>query len=149
MARDAHKVERTVTRMEPSMAPASDRTLREEILVVLALSLLASAVYAVLSLLSAPVKGVRVASVNQDTELARQLAWSPFAAVGASAVLRGAYHLYQGWGGFGGNLAMGILFGVAYLRLRRTWPFAIAHFLLDVAAGIGFILFRHHLPGFS
>jgi len=24
----------------------------------------------------------------------------------------------------------------------------IAHFLLDVAAGIGFILFREHLPGF-
>jgi len=25
----------------------------------------------------------------------------------------------------------------------------IAHFLLDAAAGIGFILFRKHLPGFS
>ena len=62
----------------------------------------------------------------------RQLAWSPFAAVAASALLRGSYHLYQGWGGFAGNLAMGILFGVAFLRLRRTWPFVIAHFLLDV-----------------
>ncbi len=79
----------------------------------------------------------------------RQLAWSPFAAVAASALLRGAYHLYQGWGGFAGNLAMGILFGIAFLRLRRTWPFVIAHFLLDVAAGIGFIVFREHLPGFS
>jgi membrane protease YdiL (CAAX protease family) len=44
---------------------------------------------------------------------------------------------------------MGVLFGVAFLRLRRTWPFVIAHFLLDVAAGVGFILFRKHLPGFS
>ncbi len=79
----------------------------------------------------------------------RQLAWSPFAAVAASAILRGSYHLYQGWGGFVGNLAMGVLFGVAFLRIRRTWPFVIAHFLLDTAAGIGFILFRHHLPGFS
>jgi hypothetical protein len=25
----------------------------------------------------------------------------------------------------------------------------IAHFLLDSAAGIGFILFRKHLPGFG
>ena len=79
----------------------------------------------------------------------RQLAWSPFAAVAASALLRGSYHLYQGWGGFLGNLAMGVLFGVAFLRVRRTWPFVIAHFLLDAAAGIGFILFRKHLPGFS
>ena len=79
----------------------------------------------------------------------RQLAWSPFAAVAASALLRGSYHLYQGWGGFTGNMVMGILFGIAFLRLRRTWPFVIAHFLLDAAAGIGYIAFRQHLPGFS
>jgi membrane protease YdiL (CAAX protease family) len=234
------------------------RTLYEEILIVLSLSLLASAAYAIISLLSAPLKGGYVASANQTTVLARQLvaiavnlapvwlvihllrrsgegagaigltwdqpardikrgvaffavvglgglafyfgavalgvnrfvvpvpplghwwtvpilvlnaaqaalleevivlgylitrlrqlAWSPFAAVAASALLRGSYHLYQGWGGFAGNLAMGVLFGVAFLRLRRTWPFVIAHFLLDVAAGVGFILFREHLPGFS
>jgi membrane protease YdiL (CAAX protease family) len=256
----SRRVERTVTSMQPPATPPglARSTLREEILVVLALSLLASAVYAVLSLLSAPLKGVSVASVNQSNELARQvvgiafslapvwlvvhllrrsgegvgaiglawdrpgrdvrvgmaffvvvglgglgvylaavalgvnrfvvpvpplgrwwtvpvlllnaaaaglleevivlgylvtrlrqLAWSPFAAVAASALLRGAYHLYQGWGGFAGNLAMGVLFGVAFLRLRRTWPFVIAHVLLDAAAGIGFIAFRHHLPGFS
>jgi uncharacterized protein len=79
----------------------------------------------------------------------RQLDWSPAAAVAASALLRASYHLYQGWGGFAGNLAMGILFGVLFIRWRRTWPFVIAHFLLDTSAGIGFILFRHHLPGFS
>ncbi|MGH7541256.1 MAG: CPBP family intramembrane glutamic endopeptidase [Gemmatimonadota bacterium] len=79
----------------------------------------------------------------------RQLSWSPAAAVWASAVLRGAYHLYQGWGGFLGNLAMGALFGFLFLRWgRRTWPFVVAHVLLDVGAGIGFILFRDALPGF-
>jgi len=78
----------------------------------------------------------------------QQLRWQPLAAVAASALLRGGYHLYQGWGGFFGNLAMGLLFGVLFLRWRRTWPFVVAHFLLDVAAGVGFILFRHHLPGF-
>lgn len=79
----------------------------------------------------------------------QQLAWSPVLAIGASALLRGAYHLYQGWGGFVGNLAMGVFFGVLFLRWgRRTWPFVIAHVLLDVGAGIGFILFRDRLPGF-
>jgi membrane protease YdiL (CAAX protease family) len=79
----------------------------------------------------------------------QQLSWSPAAAVGASAVLRGSYHLYQGWGGFVGNLGMGVVFGFLFLRWgRRTWPFVIAHALLDIGAGVGFILFRGSLPGF-
>jgi hypothetical protein len=79
----------------------------------------------------------------------RQLAWTPVQAIAASALLRGSYHLYQGWGGFAGNVAMGALFGFLFLRWgRRTWPFVVAHVLLDVGAGVGFILFRDHLPGF-
>jgi membrane protease YdiL (CAAX protease family) len=79
----------------------------------------------------------------------QQLSWSPAQAVGASALLRGAYHLYQGWGGFAGNLAMGVVFGVLFLRWRRrTWPFLLAHALIDIGAGVGFILFRDRLPGF-
>jgi membrane protease YdiL (CAAX protease family) len=79
----------------------------------------------------------------------QQLSWSPVAAIAASALLRGSYHLYQGWGGFVGNLAMGVLFGVLFLRWgRRTWPFVVAHALLDIGAGVGFILFRDSLPGF-
>jgi membrane protease YdiL (CAAX protease family) len=79
----------------------------------------------------------------------RQLSFSPLAAVAASALLRGSYHLYQGWGGFAGNLAMGALFAALFVKWRRTWPFVIAHMSLDVVAGVGFILFRHHLPGFA
>jgi membrane protease YdiL (CAAX protease family) len=79
----------------------------------------------------------------------RQLSWTPVQAIAASALLRGSYHLYQGWGGFVGNLAMGALFGFLFLRWgRRTWPFVVAHVLLDIGAGVGFILFRDHLPGF-
>ena len=78
----------------------------------------------------------------------QQVGWTPIAAVIGSAVLRGGYHLYQGWGGFAGNLLMGLLFGLLFLRWRRTWPFVIAHLLLDFAAGAGYLLFRHHLPGF-
>ena len=239
-------------------APLPRRALAEETLVVLSLSLLASAVFAILSLLEAPLRGVTVASVSQSTHLARQVFGSLFAlapvwlvtylvrrsgeglhgiglewdrprddvtrgallfvlvglggiglylaavaiganrfvvpvpplghwwtvpvlllnaaeaalleevvvvaylvtrlrqlrlsevgAIGASALLRGSYHLYQGWGGFLGNVAMGVLFGFVFTRTRRAWPIVIAHFLLDVAAGIGFILFREHLPGFA
>jgi membrane protease YdiL (CAAX protease family) len=79
----------------------------------------------------------------------RQVGLTAAAAVGASALLRGSYHLYQGWGGFLGNLAMGTLFGVIFVRTRRLWPIIIAHFLLDVGAGVGYLLFREHLPGFS
>jgi membrane protease YdiL (CAAX protease family) len=79
----------------------------------------------------------------------RQLGFTERAAVGASALLRGTYHLYQGWGGFLGNFAMGVLFGLVFVRTRRAWPIVIAHFLLDVAAGIGYLVFREHLPGFS
>jgi membrane protease YdiL (CAAX protease family) len=78
----------------------------------------------------------------------RQLSWSPIAAVVGSSALRASYHLYQGWGGFLGNLAMGLLFSVLFLRWRRTWPFVVAHLLLDVAAGLGYIAFRERLPGF-
>ena len=79
----------------------------------------------------------------------RQLSWTPVQAIVASALLRGSYHLYQGWGGFVGNLAMGTLFGFLFLRWgRRTWPFVVAHTLLDIGAGVGFILFRDRLPGF-
>ncbi len=246
---------RTDERLRP---PLPRRTLVEEIFVVLSLSLLASAVYAVISLLERPLSGVAVASVSQSAQLARQvvgiafglapvwlvtylarrsgeglagigLVWdrppedllrgfalfavvaiggigvylgavelgvnrfvvpvpplghwwtvpvlvltaaqaalleevvavaylvtrlrqiglTEVAAIGASAMLRGSYHLYQGWGGFLGNLAMGFLFGVVFVRTRRAWPIVIAHLLLDVGAGVGFILFREHLPGFS
>jgi membrane protease YdiL (CAAX protease family) len=236
-------------------ASLSSSTLREELLVVLSLSLLASAAYAILSLLSAPLKGATVAVYPQGASLAtqlldiafglapvwlvlylvrrngegpegiglsfdrpladaaggavlvlvvgtvgiaiylgsvalgvnryvipvplghwwtvpvlflgaaqaalleeiivvgylitrlRQIGWSPVATLAASALLRGSYHLYQGWGGFLGNLALGLFFGWNFLRRRRTWPLVVAHFLLDVGAGLGYLAFRSHLPG--
>jgi membrane protease YdiL (CAAX protease family) len=78
----------------------------------------------------------------------QQMGTSSAVAVGASGLLRGGYHLYQGWGGFAGNLVMGLLFAWLFVRTRRTWPFVVAHFLLDVAAAVGWLLFRERLPGF-
>ena len=74
----------------------------------------------------------------------QQLSWSPVAAIAASAVLRGSYHLYQGWGGFAGNLALGVLFGWVFIRFRRTWPLVVAHFLVDTGAGLAYLAFRGH-----
>jgi membrane protease YdiL (CAAX protease family) len=77
----------------------------------------------------------------------QRLSFTGAAAVGLSALLRGAYHLYQGWGGFIGNFTLGLFFGAVFLRWRRTWPLVFAHFLLDLGAGFGYIAFRSHLPG--
>jgi membrane protease YdiL (CAAX protease family) len=232
------------------------RTLVEEVLVVLSLSLLASAVFAVIDLLSAPLRGVTVVTVSQSTQLARQVFGDLFGlapvwlvvylvrrsgegtsgiglqldeprrdviaglalfvvvavggilvylgavalgvnrfvvpvpplghwwtypvlvlnsaqngvleevvvvgylitrlrqlglgnpqAIGASALLRGSYHLYQGWGAFTGNLALGLFFGWLFTRWRRVWPLAIAHTLVDIGAGVLYIALRSKLPG--
>jgi membrane protease YdiL (CAAX protease family) len=77
----------------------------------------------------------------------RQLAWSPWAIVAASALLRGSYHLYQGWGGFAGNLLMGALFAFLFLRWRRAWPFVVCHFLIDAVAAGGWLVLHGHVPG--
>jgi membrane protease YdiL (CAAX protease family) len=71
----------------------------------------------------------------------RELAWPTAAAIGLHALLRGSYHLYQGFGGFLGNAAMGVVFGLFYLRFRRVMPLVIAHTLLDVVAFVGYGLF--------
>jgi membrane protease YdiL (CAAX protease family) len=71
-----------------------------------------------------------------------QIGWGAVAAVLASAVLRGAYHLYQGWGGFAGNLLLGLVFGFIFLRWRRTWPLVAAHLLVDTLAGVAYIVLR-------
>jgi membrane protease YdiL (CAAX protease family) len=69
----------------------------------------------------------------------RQLGWSNQRALAASAVLRGSYHLYQGFGGFAGNVVMGLIFGYWFQRTRRVLPLVIAHFLLDAASFLGYL----------
>ncbi|MBW8172265.1 CPBP family intramembrane metalloprotease [Ornithinimicrobium sp. Arc0846-15] len=69
-----------------------------------------------------------------------QAGYSTVAIVVASALIRGTYHLYQGFGGFIGNVAMGLLFGWLYLRTKRVLPLVIAHTLLDVVAFVGYAL---------
>ncbi|MBM9622832.1 CPBP family intramembrane glutamic endopeptidase [Streptomyces zhihengii] len=67
-----------------------------------------------------------------------QLGWSPTASLAASSVLRGAYHLYQGIGGFLGNMVMGVVFVLLYRRWGRVGPLVAAHALLDIVAFVGY-----------
>jgi membrane protease YdiL (CAAX protease family) len=75
----------------------------------------------------------------------RQLGWSNNRALGASAVLRGTYHLYQGWGGFAGNLVMGLIFGWWFQRTRRVLPMAIAHSIIDSVSFVGYVYLHKHI----
>lgn len=71
-----------------------------------------------------------------------QAGWSLPKVVLVSALIRGTYHLYQGFGGFVGNIVMGIVFGAVYARTRRVMPLVIAHALLDIVAFVGYALLK-------
>ncbi len=75
----------------------------------------------------------------------RQLRVDPRLALAISSLLRGAYHLYQGFGAGLGNLAMGLVFGYAWQRTGRLWPLIIAHALIDAVAFVGYSLLAGHL----
>ena len=70
----------------------------------------------------------------------RQLGWSENGSLLAQALLRGAYHLYQGLGGFVGNVVMGLVFGRVWQRTNRLWALVGAHALIDVVAFMGYAL---------
>jgi membrane protease YdiL (CAAX protease family) len=74
-----------------------------------------------------------------------QLRVNRWKALVISSALRGAYHLYQGFGAGLGNFAMGLVFGYAYQRTGRLWPLIIAHALIDAVAFVGYSLLAGHL----
>jgi membrane protease YdiL (CAAX protease family) len=67
-----------------------------------------------------------------------QLGWAPWKAIVCSAILRGSYHLYQGFGAFIGNAVMGLIFGYLYRRWGRVTPLIIAHTLIDAVTFVGY-----------
>ncbi len=75
----------------------------------------------------------------------RQLGSGEGRAVLASAVLRGTYHLYQGVGGFVGNVVMGVVFGRVWQRTHRLWALISAHALIDIVAFVGYALLRDRI----
>jgi uncharacterized protein len=75
----------------------------------------------------------------------REMSWRVPAAVAASALFRGSYHLYQGFGGFFGNAIMGIVFALFFVRFKRVTPLIIAHATLDSVAFVGYAFLHNHL----
>lgn len=75
----------------------------------------------------------------------RQLGWRWRWVLAASSLLRGAYHLYQGVSAGFGNVVMGLVFGGYFAKTRRVWPLAVAHFLIDAVAFVGYALLADHL----
>ena len=68
----------------------------------------------------------------------RELGWGRWQIILSAAVLRGTYHLYQGFGAFIGNLAMGILFGWLFDRYGRLLPLVIAHIVINSVVFVGY-----------
>ncbi len=68
----------------------------------------------------------------------RDVGWGRWTIILSTAVLRGTYHLYQGFGAFVGNIAMGVLFGWLYTRWGRVLPLVIAHVVIDAAIFVGY-----------
>lgn len=56
----------------------------------------------------------------------------------ASAVLRGSYHLYQGYSAGLGNMVMGLVFVWFFYRTGKVWPLVIAHGVIDTVAFVGY-----------
>lgn len=74
-----------------------------------------------------------------------QAGWSTGRILVSSALIRGSYHLYQGFGGFVGNAVMGLIFGWVYTRTKRVGPLVVAHTVLDVVAFVGYALLKDRL----
>ena len=77
----------------------------------------------------------------------RRFGWSENASLAAAAVLRGSYHLYQGFGGFVGNVVMGLVFGRVWQRFNRLWALVVAHTILDIVSFVGYALLHSLIPG--
>jgi membrane protease YdiL (CAAX protease family) len=75
----------------------------------------------------------------------KQAGWSDGRSDAVSALIRGSYHLYQGFGGFVGNLVMGLIFARLYRRWGRVMPLLLAHALIDTTAFVGYVLLAPHV----
>ena len=75
------------------------------------------------------------------------LRWRPWACSRDERLLRGSYHLYQGFGGFVGNAVMGVVFGLVYLPVRPHRTPGRRHSILDFVSFVGYDLLKSLAPG--
>jgi len=78
----------------------------------------------------------------------RDLGWRTWPVIVTAALLRGSYHLYQGFGAFVGNVVMGLAFGWLYHRTGRVLPLVVAHVLMDAAVFVGYPWAAATFPAF-
>jgi uncharacterized protein len=83
--------------------------------------------------------------VGYLTTRLNELNWRLPTMILASALLRGSYHLYQGFGGFLGNFVMGLIFAFVYRWWGRIAPLIVAHSILDIVSFVGYDLLVNHL----
>lgn len=74
----------------------------------------------------------------------RQIGWSMERAILVSALIRGFYHAYQGYGGLIGNMAMGVIYSLYFVRYRRVMPLIIAHGIQDTVVFVGYAALAPH-----
>ena len=79
--------------------------------------------------------------ITRLRQLGRTVPW----AIGLAALLRGSYHLYQGFGAFIGNALMGVVFGWFFLRTKRVMPLIVAHTILDTVSFVGYAVLAGHV----
>ena len=51
----------------------------------------------------------------------------------------------KGFGGFVGNVVMGVVFALVWRRTRRVAPLVVAHALIDIVAFIGYAVLKGHV----
>jgi membrane protease YdiL (CAAX protease family) len=61
----------------------------------------------------------------------RRVSGSWTQAIAVTSLLFGLSHIYQGWWAVVQSFALAIVFAVFFRLLRRLWPLAFAHALLD------------------
>jgi membrane protease YdiL (CAAX protease family) len=53
-------------------------------------------------------------------------------AVLMAAAIFGSYHIYQGLAGMAFATQLGLVYGVAFVMIKRVWPLAIGHMLINL-----------------
>lgn len=84
--------------------------------------------------------GEEVIIVGYLFDRLKRIGWSPWVVIAGTSLLRGSYHLYQGFGAFAGNIAMGIVFGLIYRKTGKLLPLIAAHTIIDTVAFVGYPL---------
>jgi membrane protease YdiL (CAAX protease family) len=62
-----------------------------------------------------------------------RLLGSSFRSLIVTTLLFAAYHVYQGTAGVLSALSFGLVYGLAFWKLRRLWPLALGHAIADYA----------------